>query len=130
MPPFFVNALPHPGFPTDLQPQITVLASQIAGVNHICDTVFPERFAHIPEFRSFGMRIEQLAGAIRIHGKTTLKGTAVCATDLRAAAALYLAGLVAEGETTITGTEYIDRGYEHFETKLQALGAAVKRVET
>jgi UDP-N-acetylglucosamine 1-carboxyvinyltransferase len=128
MPPFSVNALPHPGFPTDLQPQITVLASQITGVSRICDTVFPERFSHIGEFKNLGMRIEQTAGTIHVHGKTALKGTALGATDLRAAAALHMAGLIAQGETTLTGIEYIDRGYEHFEAKLQSLGAVVERI--
>jgi UDP-N-acetylglucosamine 1-carboxyvinyltransferase len=129
MSPFSIRTLPHPGFPTDLQPQTTVLASQLAGTSHICDTVFPDRFAHVQAFKNFGMHIEQLNNTIHVHGKTKLQGTSVQATDLRAGGALYLAGLIAHGETTVTKVEYVDRGYEHFETKLQALGAIVERIE-
>jgi UDP-N-acetylglucosamine 1-carboxyvinyltransferase len=129
MSPFSIRTLPHPGFPTDLQPQTTVLASQVAGISHIRDTIFPDRFAHVQAFKNFGMHIEQLNDTVHIHGKTKLQGTSVQATDLRAGGALYLAGLVANGKTTVTAVEYVDRGYEHFETKLQALGATVERVE-
>ncbi|MDR2812466.1 MAG: UDP-N-acetylglucosamine 1-carboxyvinyltransferase [Puniceicoccales bacterium] len=129
MPPFSIQTRPYPGFPTDLQPQITVLASQIVGTSYICDTIFPERFAHVTEFKKFGMHIEQRTGAIYVHGRTKLQGTSVQAMDLRAGGALYLAGLTAHGETTIRGVEYVDRGYEHFETKLRALGATIERME-
>jgi UDP-N-acetylglucosamine 1-carboxyvinyltransferase len=129
MSPFSIRTSPHPGFPTDLQPQTTVLASQLAGTSHICDTIFPDRFAHVQAFKNFGMHIEQSNDTVHIRGKTKLQGTFAQATDLRAGGALYLAGLVANGETTVTKVEYVDRGYEHFETKLQALGATVERIE-
>jgi UDP-N-acetylglucosamine 1-carboxyvinyltransferase len=106
--PFSMDTLPYPGFPTDLQPQITVLASQIAGVSRICDTIFPERFTHIPLFEYLGMQIKQSAGTIHVYGKILLTGASVAATDLRAGAALYLAGLIAKGETIVPGLEYID----------------------
>jgi UDP-N-acetylglucosamine 1-carboxyvinyltransferase len=130
MAPFSIRTLPYPGFPTDLQPQTTVLASQSMGISHICETIFPERFAHIHEFQNFGMNIEQSGETIHVHGKTPLHGTSARATDLRAGGALYLAALIANGKTTITGVEYIDRGYEHFEKKLRALGATIERLET
>jgi UDP-N-acetylglucosamine 1-carboxyvinyltransferase len=125
--PFDISAAPHPGFPTDLQPQITVLASQISGKSRICDTVFPERFMHIPMLKRFGMNIDQSNGMAYVYGKTELQGTQATATDLRAGAALYIAGLVANGETLIFGLEHIDRGYEQVEAKLQAIGATIQR---
>ncbi|MDR0418132.1 MAG: UDP-N-acetylglucosamine 1-carboxyvinyltransferase [Puniceicoccales bacterium] len=125
--PFNISAMPHPGFPTDLQPQITVLASQIAGKSRIRDTVFPKRFMHIPMLKRFGMNIEQSNDMAYVYGKTELQGTRVTAMDLRAGAALYIAGLVANGETLIFGLEHIDRGYEHFEARLRAIGATIER---
>jgi UDP-N-acetylglucosamine 1-carboxyvinyltransferase len=129
--PFDINTKPHPGFPTDLQPQITVLASQIKGMSRLCDTIFPERFAHINDFRKAGMDIATIGnGTITITGKSRLKGTEMVATDLRAGAAMYLAGLIAKGETIISRVDHIDRGYEHLEAKLQLLGASIERISS
>jgi UDP-N-acetylglucosamine 1-carboxyvinyltransferase len=126
-PPIEVSAAPYPHFPTDLQPQMTVLASQIAGTSHIRDTIFPDRFTHIDAFRKLGMNIEKTADdTIAVAGKTGLCGTEIAATDLRAGAAMYLAGLIARGETTIFQKEYVERGYENFEEKLLALGATIE----
>jgi UDP-N-acetylglucosamine 1-carboxyvinyltransferase len=129
--PFGVATKAHPGFPTDLQSQIAVLASQIQGTSQIHDAIFPERFAYADAFRRLGMDIEKIGeGSVAITGKKQLKGTAIQATDLRAGAAMYLAGLIAEGETTVFRCDYIDRGYENFEMKLKALGATIERVLT
>jgi UDP-N-acetylglucosamine 1-carboxyvinyltransferase len=125
--PIEVSARPYPHFPTDLQPQMTVLASQIEGTSHVRDTIFPDRFAYIDAFRKLGMRIKKIASdSIAIGGKTDLNGTEIAATDLRAGAAMYLAGLIAKGETTILRKDYVDRGYENFEGKLLALGASIE----
>ncbi|MDR0590451.1 MAG: UDP-N-acetylglucosamine 1-carboxyvinyltransferase [Puniceicoccales bacterium] len=125
--PIKVTAKPYPHFPTDLQPQMTVLASQIEGTSHICDTIFPDRFTHIDAFRKLGMDIKKAAeGTISVAGKAGLNGAEIAATDLRAGAAMYLAGLIAKGETTIFQKDYVDRGYENFEEKLSALGATIE----
>ncbi|MDR1435122.1 MAG: UDP-N-acetylglucosamine 1-carboxyvinyltransferase [Puniceicoccales bacterium] len=117
----------HPGFPTDLQAQIAVLASQIEGTSHIHDTIFPERFAYVDAFQKLGINVKKMEnGTIAIGGKNNLKGAEIMATDLRAGAAMYLAALIAEGETFVSRTDYIDRGYENFEVKLRALGAAIE----
>ncbi|MDR2807157.1 MAG: UDP-N-acetylglucosamine 1-carboxyvinyltransferase [Puniceicoccales bacterium] len=126
--PFTLHTSPYPGFPTDLQAQIAVLASQIHGVSKIYDPVFPERFAYIDALCRLGMDINTVGyGAIAIKGKKKLKGGEIVATDLRAGAAMCLAALVADGETVIGRADYIDRGYEHFEAKLSALGASIQR---
>jgi UDP-N-acetylglucosamine 1-carboxyvinyltransferase len=117
----------HPGFPTDLQAQIAVLASQIKGTSYIHDRIFPERFAYVDAFQKLGMDVKKIEnGSIAIAGKKDLKGTEIMATDLRAGAAMYLAALIAEGETLVSRTDYIDRGYENFEAKLRALGASIE----
>ncbi len=119
---------PHPGFPTDLQAQFMVLMTQAEGLSTISETVFENRFQHVPELARMGadIRIEKGTYA-RIHGPCALKGASVMATDLRASASLVLAGLVAEGETRVHRIYHLDRGYERMEEKLRRLGA---RVET
>jgi UDP-N-acetylglucosamine 1-carboxyvinyltransferase len=125
--PIEVSAKPYPHFPTDLQPQMTVLASQIEGTSYVCDTIFPDRFTHIDAFMKLGMDIKKTAdNTIAVAGKTGLNGAEIAATDLRAGAAMYLAGLVAKGETTIFQKDYVERGYENFEEKLLALGATIE----
>ena len=118
----------HPGFPTDMQSQMAVLCTQIAGVSRIKDIIFPQRFAYASELQKMGAKITGKNGEIEICGKSLLKGAEVKSTDLRAGASMFLAGLVAEGETIVTNLEHVDRGYEDFEAKLCQIGAQVTRV--
>jgi UDP-N-acetylglucosamine 1-carboxyvinyltransferase len=121
-----VYALPYPGFPTDLQAQLAILMSLIPGKNSIYDHIYPERFLYAQAIEAMGAHLKKIPGGIVIE-KSQLRGTSVQATDLRASAALYMAGLVAEGETRIRKAEYVDRGYERLEEKLRSLGAHVER---
>lgn len=121
--PLRVVTEPFPGFPTDLQPQITVLLSRIPGSSRVRDTIYPTRFHHAEELRRLGARIEVEDGTAWIEGVPQLTGAEVEGRDLRATAALVIAGLVAEGETTVRGYEHLIRGYEDFLNKLQTLGA-------
>ncbi len=122
-----VTTLPHPGFPTDLQPQMAVLLSVANGKSTIIEGVWDNRFQYVDELRKMGAQIKVDGRAATAEGVDTLVGARVKATDLRAGAALVLAGLRAEGETHITNVKYIDRGYESIEDKLTALGADIVR---
>ncbi|MGB4715406.1 MAG: UDP-N-acetylglucosamine 1-carboxyvinyltransferase, partial [Defluviitoga tunisiensis] len=113
---------PYPGFPTDLQPQITTLLSLVPGRSTITETVFKSRFYHIDELNRMGAKIRVEDNTAIIEGVNKLTGAPVEATDLRAAAALLIAGLVAEGETVITNVDHIFRGYENIQEKLERLG--------
>ena len=123
-----VKTLPYPGFPTDMQAQMMALMTIARGTSVITETVFENRFMHVDELKRMGadIRIEGRSAVIR--GVDGLTGAQVNATDLRAGAALITAGLVAEGETTIAGTQHIDRGYVDIENKFRALGADIYRV--
>lgn len=123
-----VATAPHPGFPTDLQAQYLALMTQAEGESTISETVFENRFQHVPELNRMGADIRVDGGTARVHGRTPLSGASVMATDLRASACLVLAGLVAEGETRVERIYHLDRGYEQMELKLQSLGARVRRV--
>jgi UDP-N-acetylglucosamine 1-carboxyvinyltransferase len=123
-----VITAPHPGFPTDLQAQYLALMTQAEGTATLCETVFENRFQHVPELHRMGAEIRVEGSYARIKGPTPLSGAAVMATDLRASACLVLAGLVAEGITTVDRIYHLDRGYEGMELKLQTLGARVERV--
>lgn len=123
-----VVTAPHPGFPTDLQAQYMALMTQADGVSTICETVFENRFQHVPELGRMGAHIEIDGSYARVHGPTGLSGAKVMATDLRASACLVLAGLAAEGRTVVDRIYHLDRGYEAMEHKLRALGARVERV--
>ena len=120
---------PFPGFPTDLQAQYMTLMTQADGVSTVSETVFENRFQHVPELVRMGADIQIDGTYARIHGPSALSGTSVMATDLRASACLVLAGLVAEGETVVHRIYHLDRGYERMESKLQKLGARVERVD-
>ncbi len=121
---------PHPGFPTDLQAQYMCLMTQAGGVATISETVFENRFQHVPELVRMGAEIHvERASCARVHGPARLSGSAVMATDLRASASLVLAGLAAEGETVVHRIYHLDRGYEKMESKLQKLGARVERID-
>ena len=124
-----VQTLPYPGFPTDLQAQMMVLMSLGGGSSIIRETVFENRFMHVNELIRMGADITVDGSSAIVRGVPCLRGAPVMATDLRASASLVLAGLVAEGTTEISRIYHLDRGYEHFEEKLSALGADIRRVK-
>lgn len=123
-----IRTLPYPGFPTDTQAQFMALMSVVNGNSKVEETVFENRFMHAEELQKMGAIIATDGNEAKIAGVPKLKGCSVKATDLRAGAALALAGLVAEGETKISEIYHIDRGYHDFEGKLTRLGAKIKRV--
>jgi UDP-N-acetylglucosamine 1-carboxyvinyltransferase len=123
-----VKTLPHPGFPTDLQAQMMVLMARSQGLSVITETVFENRFMHVPELRRMGAQIETQGSRAIIRGVPRLEGAPVMASDLRASAALVLAGLAAAGTTEVSRTYHLDRGYERIEQKLSAVGAVIRRV--
>lgn len=125
--PVDIKTLVYPGFPTDLQQPFTSLLTQVEGTSVVTDTIYTSRFKHIDELRRMGADIKVEGRAAIVHGGTKLQGAKVRATDLRAGAALVVAGLVADGITEITGVEHIDRGYAHLEEKLSRLGASIWR---
>jgi UDP-N-acetylglucosamine 1-carboxyvinyltransferase len=122
-----IETAPHPGFPTDLQAQLMVLLTQAEGIADVRETIFENRFQHVPELSRMGADIRVDGGHARVHGPTPLAGAGVMATDLRASACLVIAGVAAEGETVVDRIYHLDRGYEGMELKLQALGARVAR---
>jgi len=122
-----VKTLPYPGFPTDLQAQILVLMALAGGLSVITETIFENRFMHVAELRRLGADIKVEGRSAIIKGVKELNGAPVMATDLRASASLVLAGLAAKGTTTISRVYHLDRGYEHLEQKLAAVGAKIKR---
>jgi UDP-N-acetylglucosamine 1-carboxyvinyltransferase len=122
-----VATLPYPGFPTDLQPQIMVLLSLAEGTSVVTENVFESRFMFVDELNRMGCRITIDGHHAVVRGGVRMTGTEVYATDLRAGAALVLAGLAAEGGTVVGDIHHIDRGYERLERKLSALGADIKR---
>lgn len=122
-----VKTLPHPGFPTDLQPQMAVLLSVAEGTSTMIEGVWDNRFQYVNELKKTGANIKVEGRMAVIEGVPNLTAAKVMATDLRAGAALVLAGLCAEGETVIQNVKYIDRGYEAIEEKLSALGADIVR---
>lgn len=123
-----IKTMPHPGFPTDMQPQLMALLLKSNGTGVITETVFENRFMHVEEFRRMNGDIKIEGRSAIINGPNQLQGAEVAATDLRAGAALALAGLIADGITRITGLDHIDRGYVDFAGKLKSLGADVERV--
>ncbi|KAA3626163.1 MAG: UDP-N-acetylglucosamine 1-carboxyvinyltransferase [Proteobacteria bacterium] len=123
-----VRTAPYPAFPTDMQAQFTALNAVAEGVGTITETVFENRFMHVPELDRMGARIELKGNTAICTGVRLLKGAPVMATDLRASASLVLAGLVAKGETRVDRIYHIDRGYDNIEEKLAQLGAKIRRV--
>lgn len=124
-----VKTLVYPGFPTDLQQPIMSLLCQSEGVSVIVENLFEDRFKHVAHLRRMGAVINVDSRVAVVEGIERLSGAPVHASDLRAGAALVIAGLMAEGVTTISGIEYIDRGYEDIEQKLSALGAQISRIK-
>ena len=125
--PIDVATRPHPGFPTDMQAQIMVLATMADGASVIRETIFENRFMHVPELNRLGADIVVNGNTAVVRGPTQFSGTTVMATDLRASASLVLAALVARGRTEIRRVYHIDRGYEAIEERLRPLGAEMKR---
>ncbi|MCK6259184.1 UDP-N-acetylglucosamine 1-carboxyvinyltransferase [Fictibacillus sp. KIGAM418] len=126
--PVDIKTMPHPGFPTDLQSQMMALLLRANGTSVITETVFENRFMHVEEFRRMNGDIKIEGRSAVINGPVSLQGAEVAATDLRAGAALVLAGLVADGYTRVTELKHIDRGYVKFTEKLHDLGADIERV--
>lgn len=123
-----IKTMPHPGFPTDMQAQLMALMLTAKGTSVITETVFENRFMHVEEFRRMNAHAKIEGRSVFIEGGAELQGAEVSATDLRAAAALVLAGLVANNVTTVTNLKHLDRGYVNFHGKLAALGANISRV--
>jgi len=123
-----LTTLPYPGFPTDMQAQFMALMTILNGTSVINETVFENRFMHIPELARLGANIRIEGHSAIVRGVSELEGSEVVATDLRAGAALVLAGLVAKGETHVNSIYHIDRGYSNLESNLRKLGADIKRV--
>jgi UDP-N-acetylglucosamine 1-carboxyvinyltransferase len=118
---------PYPGFPTDLQAQIMALMSTAEGAAMITESIFENRFMHVPELTRMGANVNVHGASAMVRGRPGLTGAEVMATDLRASVSLVLAGLAAEGETVLNRVYHLDRGYEHLEQKLAACGAAIQR---
>lgn len=123
------NALPYPGFPTDMQPQLVTFLSTVTGTSTARESVWDDRFRYVGELNKMGAKIDVEGKLAMIHGVKKLMGASVRATDLRAGAAFIIAGLMADGVTEITEIYHIDRGYENFEAKFTALGADIHRVQ-
>lgn len=119
---------PYPGFPTDLQAQFMTMLTQCEGAGMVTETIFENRFMHVPELCRLGANITVQGNSAIVRGVKKLKGTNVMATDLRASVALVLAGLMAEGSTTVHRIYHLDRGYENLVEKLQACGADIERI--
>jgi UDP-N-acetylglucosamine 1-carboxyvinyltransferase len=127
--PVDITTGPHPGFPTDMQAQFMVLMCMAKGESVISETIFENRFMHVPELQRMGASIALRGNTAVVQGVDRLYGASVMATDLRASASLVIAGLIAEDETELRRVYHIDRGYEHIEQKLRGLGAKVDRVK-
>jgi UDP-N-acetylglucosamine 1-carboxyvinyltransferase len=124
-----VTTLPFPGFPTDLQAQMMALMAVSRGVSLLTEKIYPERFMHISELNRMGASITREGASAIVKGGGPLRGAPVVAPDLRASAALILAGLVAENHTELHGLEHMERGYAGFEEVLARLGAKIQRVK-
>ncbi len=120
---------PYPGYPTDMQAQMTALLATTPGISFIKDTIFPQRFMHCSELKRMGADVKVDHGTAVVSGVEKLSAAPVMASDLRASAALVLAALTAKGSTEISRLYHIDRGYEHIDEKLLMLGANVERVK-
>lgn len=123
-----VRTMPYPGFPTDIQAPFTALCTTADGISMFVETIFENRFRHVPELVRLGASIETEGRMCVVRGGAKLSGAKVCAAELRGGAALILAALAAEGTSEVTGLGYIDRGYEAIETSLRSVGADIRRI--
>jgi UDP-N-acetylglucosamine 1-carboxyvinyltransferase len=121
---------PYPGFPTDLQAQMMALMTRAEGASMITETIFESRFMHVPELMRMGANVTIHHESALVRGVPRLRGADVMATDLRASVSLAIAGLAAEGETTLHRVYHLDRGYERLEEKLAACGAEIERLKS
>ncbi|MBO8415928.1 MAG: UDP-N-acetylglucosamine 1-carboxyvinyltransferase [Proteobacteria bacterium] len=126
--PVDITTAPHPGFPTDMQAQFTVLNALAKGSSFVKETIFENRFMHIPELIRMGAHLKIEGNTVFCQGVDHLTGAQVMATDLRASASLVIAGLVAQGTTIVDRIYHMDRGYEHIENKVRALGGTIERI--
>lgn len=124
------KTLPYPGFPTDMQPQMTVALALADGTSVVTESIFENRFKYVDELSRMGANIKVEGSVAIVDGVSMFTGAQVVAPDLRAGAALVLAGLAAEGYTVVDEIGYIERGYENFEEKLRSLGACIERVDS
>ncbi len=127
--PVEISTGPHPGFPTDLHPPLAAYLSRASGSSRLVETVFEGRFSYVDALCEMGARIRRTGSALAIEGVDSLHGRPIAATDIRGGAAMVLAGLAADGYTTVTQLEHIDRGYARLEEKLKTLGARIERRE-
>lgn len=125
-----VKTMPYPGFPTDMQPQVTTLLALSQGTSIVTETIFETRFKYISELRRMGANITVEGNAAFITGVDAFTGTRVSAPDLRAGAALVMAGLVADGYTYVDDIQYIERGYENFTEKIRGLGGNMEEIDS
>ena len=123
-----VRTIPHPGFPTDMQAQFMALDAVAQGTGRIVETIFENRFMHVPELQRMGADIHVDGHTAVVQGVERLDAATVMATDLRASACLVIAALAAQGESVIERIYHLDRGYERIEAKLSALGAQIERL--
>ncbi|WBX85494.1 UDP-N-acetylglucosamine 1-carboxyvinyltransferase [Sphingosinicella microcystinivorans] len=123
-----IETQPFPGFPTDMQAQFMAMLALAEGTSHLTETIFENRYMHVPELARMGADIRVSGRTAEVHGVAKLTGAQVMATDLRASMSLVLAGLAAEGETVVNRVYHLDRGYEHLEEKLSGAGADIARV--
>ena len=123
-----VKTLPYPGFPTDMQPQMGVVLSMADGTSMIHESIWESRFQYTSELNKMGAKITAQGKSAVFEGVNELTGAPVYATDLRAGAALIIAGIVAKGETQLYNIEHIDRGYENIDGRLRAIGADIERI--
>lgn len=123
-----ITTAPHPGFPTDMQAQMMAMMCSASGKAVLTETIFENRFMHVPELQRMGADIEIHNNIAIVQGPKALSGASVMATDLRASASLVIAGLIAEGETLVRRVYHLDRGYDHIEHKLAAVGADIERI--
>lgn len=126
--PVDIITAPHPGFPTDMQAQFMVLDALASGCSSVTETIFENRFMHVPELVRLGAHLSINGNTVYCEGVSQLHGAQVMATDLRASASLVIAGLVAEGTTVVDRIYHMDRGYEHIERKIRALGGTIERI--
>ena len=127
--PVSVKTKIYPGFPTDLQAQWATLMTQANGTSTVTDTIYFDRFSYVPELKRLGANLYLDKNKVTIHGPTTLNGTSVMSTDLRASVSLVLAAMVANGTSEILRVYHLDRGYEDLESKLNSVGASIKRTD-
>ena len=124
-----IDTMPYPGFATDMQAQLMAMLCLAQGSSVLTETIFENRYMHVPELNRMGAHIETKGRTAIVHGVSKLTGAEVMATDLRASMSLVIAALAAEGETTVRRLYHLDRGYERLEEKLQLVGADIERVD-